>query len=48
MEYGLLNVDCLWVLDEIQLMGVGLATSAQLQAFARSDEGSGKLPGPGG
>jgi CRISPR-associated endonuclease/helicase Cas3 len=33
MHYGLLNNDCLWVLDEIQLMGVGLATSAQLQAF---------------
>lgn len=23
MEYGLLNVDCLWVMDEIQLMDVG-------------------------
>jgi CRISPR-associated endonuclease/helicase Cas3 len=33
MHYALLNNDCLWVLDEIQLMGVGLATSAQLQAF---------------
>jgi CRISPR-associated endonuclease/helicase Cas3 len=46
MEYGLLNVDCLWVMDEIQLMGVGLATSAQLQAFARCDEDHGKLPRP--
>jgi CRISPR-associated endonuclease/helicase Cas3 len=46
MEYGLLNVDCLWVMDEIQLMGVGLTTSAQLQAFARSDEHDGKLPRP--
>lgn len=46
MEYGLLNVDCLWVMDEIQLMGVGLATSAQLQAFARDDEWGGKLPRP--
>ncbi|HXH05584.1 MAG TPA: CRISPR-associated endonuclease Cas3'' [Vicinamibacterales bacterium] len=44
MEYGLLNVDCLWVMDEIQLMGIGLATSAQLQAFAASDEQAGKLP----
>ncbi len=35
MHFGLLNNDCLWVLDEIQLMGVGLATSAQLQAFRR-------------
>jgi CRISPR-associated endonuclease/helicase Cas3 len=46
MEYGLVNVDCLWVMDEIQLMGVGLATSAQLQAFAHSDELAGKLPRP--
>ncbi|MCS7026834.1 MAG: DEAD/DEAH box helicase [Bryobacteraceae bacterium] len=46
MEYGLLNVDCLWVLDEIQLMDVGLATSGQLQAFASSDERGGKLPRP--
>ncbi|MCB9730856.1 MAG: CRISPR-associated helicase Cas3' [Deltaproteobacteria bacterium] len=33
MQYALLNNDCLWVLDEVQLMGVGLSTSAQLQAF---------------
>jgi CRISPR-associated endonuclease/helicase Cas3 len=33
MHFGLLNNDCLWVLDEIQLMGTGLATSTQLQAF---------------
>lgn len=33
MHFGLLNNDCLWVLDEIQLMGSGLATSTQLQAF---------------
>lgn len=32
-EFGLLNNDCLWVIDEVQLMGNGLATSAQLQAF---------------
>ncbi len=46
MEYGLLNVDCLWVMDEVQLMGVGLATSAQLQAFARHDEEASRLPRP--
>jgi CRISPR-associated endonuclease/helicase Cas3 len=46
MEHGLLNVDCLWVMDEIQLMDVGLATSAQLQAFASADEHDGKLPRP--
>jgi len=37
MEFGLLNQDCLWVLDEVQLMDVGLATSAQLQAFREDD-----------
>lgn len=44
MEYGLLNVDCLWVMDEIQLMDVGLATSAQLQGFANFDERDDRLP----
>ncbi|MFN4261699.1 MAG: CRISPR-associated helicase Cas3' [Gemmataceae bacterium] len=33
MEFGLLNQDALWVMDEVQLMDVGLATSAQLQAY---------------
>jgi CRISPR-associated endonuclease/helicase Cas3 len=46
MEYGLLNVDCLWVLDEIQLMDVGLATSGQLQAFASADGNQGNLARP--
>ena len=36
-EYGLLNQDALWVMDEVQLMDVGLATSAQLQAFRDHD-----------
>ena len=31
--FGLLNSDSLWVMDEVQLMGVGLTTSAQIQAF---------------
>lgn len=39
MEMGLLLRDSLWVLDEVQLMDVGLATSAQLRAFAVDDEG---------
>lgn len=30
MHFGLLNNDCLWVMDEVQLMGPGLWTSAQL------------------
>jgi CRISPR-associated endonuclease/helicase Cas3 len=39
MHFGLLNNDCLWVMDETQLMGVGVETSAQLNGF----RGSGKL-----
>lgn len=35
IEFGLLNNDCFWVLDEVQLMGNGLAASAQLEAFRR-------------
>lgn len=42
MEFGLLNHDCLWVMDEVQLMDVGLATSSQLQAFRRQDAQGGK------
>ncbi len=38
MEFGLLNHDALWVMDEVQLMDVGLSTSAQLQAFRDDDE----------
>ncbi len=42
MEFGLLNQDCLWVLDEVQLMDVGLATSGQMQAFRCEDAQTGK------
>jgi CRISPR-associated endonuclease/helicase Cas3 len=42
MDFGLLNQDCLWVMDEIQLMDVGLATSAQLQAFRDDDRAVGR------
>jgi CRISPR-associated endonuclease/helicase Cas3 len=38
MHYGLLNTDCLWVFDEVQLMSTGLATSTQLQAFRSSQD----------
>jgi CRISPR-associated endonuclease/helicase Cas3 len=31
--FGLLNNDCLWVMDEVQLMGPGLASTIQLAAF---------------
>ena len=37
VEFGLLNQDALWVMDEVQLMDVGLATSAQLQSFRETD-----------
>jgi len=33
VHFGLLNNDCLWVMDEVQLMGVGVETSAQMQGF---------------
>ncbi|MGH7172730.1 MAG: type I-G CRISPR-associated helicase/endonuclease Cas3g, partial [Gemmataceae bacterium] len=33
MHFGLFHADCLWVFDEVQLMGSGLATTAQLEAF---------------
>ena len=36
MHFGLLNSDCLWVMDETQLMGPGLSTACQLEAFRAS------------
>lgn len=38
VDFGLLSQDCLWVLDEVQLMGVGLATALQLAAFRAEEE----------
>ena len=40
MHFGLLNNDCLWVMDETQLMGVGVETSAQIDGFRNG----GKMP----
>ncbi len=37
LAFGLLNQDVLWVMDEVQLMDVGLATSTLLQQFRRDD-----------
>lgn len=34
-HFGLVANDCWWVFDEVQLMGVGLATGLQLTAFRR-------------
>lgn len=36
MHFGLLNNDCMWVFDEVQLMSTGLATSSQLAAFRKA------------
>lgn len=33
VHFALLHNDCTWVMDEVQLMGVGASTAAQLQAF---------------
>jgi CRISPR-associated endonuclease/helicase Cas3 len=44
LEFGLLGHDALWVMDEVQLMDVGLATSAQLQAFHDDDATKGLRP----
>jgi CRISPR-associated endonuclease/helicase Cas3 len=44
MEFGLLNQDALWVMDEVQLMDVGLATSAQLQWMRGRDRKKGLRP----
>jgi CRISPR-associated endonuclease/helicase Cas3 len=33
VDFGFLNVDALWVMDEVQLMGPGRTTSVQLQHF---------------
>jgi CRISPR-associated endonuclease/helicase Cas3 len=36
VHFGLLHNDAFWVFDEVQLMGPGLPTSAQLEAFRKS------------
>ena len=33
VHFALLHNDCTWVMDEVQLMGVGASTAAQLQGF---------------
>jgi CRISPR-associated endonuclease/helicase Cas3 len=35
LDFGLVNNDCLWVFDEVQLMDAAVATSCQLEAFRR-------------
>lgn len=43
LHFALLGNDCLWVYDEVQLMGPGLASSAQLAAFRTSFGGFGPM-----
>ena len=38
MEFALLHEDVQWVFDEVQLMGAGCTTSAQLEAFRRLED----------
>lgn len=35
LHFGQLNNDCLWIIDEVQLLGSGVGTTAQLQALRR-------------
>lgn len=35
LHFGLLNNDCQWIVDEVQLVGSGVATTSQLQALRR-------------
>jgi CRISPR-associated endonuclease/helicase Cas3 len=44
LPFGLLNNDSLWIFDEVQLMGSGLATTAQLAAFREKFTTWGKCP----
>jgi CRISPR-associated endonuclease/helicase Cas3 len=37
MHFGLLNNDCLWIYDEVQLMGSGVPTTAQLENGMKGD-----------
>ncbi|MDP8244756.1 MAG: CRISPR-associated helicase Cas3' [Candidatus Hinthialibacter antarcticus] len=40
MAFGLFNNDCLWVMDEVQLMDASLPTSTQLDGFRKQRMGS--------
>ncbi len=44
MHYALLNNDALWVFDEVQLMGAGLPTTAQLAAFRERENFGTAIP----
>lgn len=42
MEFAALHQDALWVIDEVQLMDTGLATTTQLAAFRADDAARGR------
>lgn len=44
VDFGVVSHDVLWVMDEVQLMDVGLATSGQLQAYHDIDACKGFRP----
>lgn len=44
VHFGLLNNDIVWVCDEVQLMGDGLATSTQMAAFRERFGAMGRCP----
>jgi CRISPR-associated endonuclease/helicase Cas3 len=44
VHFGLLNNDIVWVCDEVQLMGDGLATTTQMAAFREQIGAIGKCP----
>ncbi|WP_419948235.1 CRISPR-associated endonuclease Cas3'' [Candidatus Palauibacter sp.] len=45
MEFAILHQDTQWVFDEVQLMGAGRATSAQLEAFRQQEFGKAEREG---
>lgn len=46
VEFGLLHQDVLWALDEVQLMDVGLATSAQIDTYRADEQAAGRSVRP--
>lgn len=44
IDFGAINTDSVWVLDEVQLMGVGRTTSAQLQLLAPKESEHVRVP----
>src|SRR5204862_6646667 len=44
VHFGLLNNDVVWVCDEVQLMGDGLATTTQMAAFREQMGSMGNCP----